>query len=160
MLNKKKKKKGKGKYYVAAGCCVAAAIFVMGLGLDIGGLGSGMGFPQFNIGQSDSNSNDDTTNNNNVTPDAPIATPPTETPPPASPPPVIEPVTLITVRGSEIVYDGSVVTLTQLRMAIEAIDEAQTLDWTLHHDNAILATMDEVQALLRELNISARETGA
>ena len=158
---KKAKKKGKGKYYAAAAGCCAIAIFLAGLGLDIGGFGSGIGFPTFNPNQNGNGHVEDAMAT--LPPETPAN--PEETPEPIEPeqPPAqevtpVEVVTLITVSGTDIIYDGRTVTTTQLRDILENIENRADLDWTLHNEHAILATISEVRGLLRDLDISPRET--
>ena len=159
-----KKKKGKTKYYAAAAGCCAIAIFLAGLGLDIGGFGSGLGLPTFNPSD----------NGNGYVADA-MATVPTENPESENPedvpeqddqpeqPPVqevapVEVVTLIRVSGTDIIYDGRTLTVAQLRGILENIENRAELDWTLHNEHAILDTINQVRGLLRDLDISPHET--
>ena len=154
----RKKKKGKGKYYVAGACACAIAIFLAGLGLDFGGLGSGLGFFP-------------SQNGNGHVEDvmAPVETNTTEVA--EYPPETVEPeqttgqevtlpevATLITVSGTNIVYDGRTLTVAQLRGVLENIENRSDLDWTLHNEHAILDTISQVRGLLRDLDIIPLET--
>lgn len=82
----------------------------------------------------------------------------TETAPPAEPTPEAEPEATddgrleIVVREDQILYEGEAVDLTALEEALLR-DYAEGVTVTLTDDHAIMATYDEVAALLASLNI-------
>jgi len=150
----RKKKKGKGKYYVAGGCACAIALFLASLGLDFGGLGSGLGFFP-------------SQNGNGYAEEAMVAVSPVpdEVENQEDPAEIedqqttgqevapVEVETLITVSGTDILYDGRTLTVAQLQGVLENIENRADLDWTLHNEHAILNTILEVRVLLRDLDI-------
>ena len=162
----KKTKKGKGKYYVAGACGCAIALFLASLGLDIGGLGTGLGLNLSGNGNGNGYVQEviapistDTVENPEDTTVIDTETE-TETVPTGQETAPVEVITLVTVSGTDIIYDGRTVTIAQLRGILENIDNITDLDWTLHNEHAILDTIMQVRELFRNLDITPLETRA
>ena len=154
MINplKKKKKGGKGKWAVGGACVAAAAL--LGLGFDVGGLGSGMGFPTFDIAnESNGSSNGSYTS----TPEIPIEVQNqeevTNTPDGTGE----EVPLLIRISGDTIVHDGQTVSINELREIVLRRSRPDDI-WEVRDERGIAIVHEEVLMMLRDNEITFTET--
>jgi hypothetical protein len=154
-INRNKKKKTGRKVAAVCACGVVAVAALNLFTLDIGGLGGEWGLPSL-INQEDNGTD------NNQAPDTPNVSDvdevpePTETPPPTLPI-IVDPLQPIRVVGDVIMHGEDEVTIDELRDIV--LEQSQPgLIWELRGERAILAVIDEVRLLLRDMDAEFRET--
>jgi len=154
LKNKKtgKKKKGGGKTKMAAGACVAVALVLSGLGLDIGGFGSGLGLPTFSPENITGSNAEDvfveipteedveltTTSDNENQEEAPLSL-------------------LIRVSGDSIIHNDQSLSIAELRELLTEVNQPEHI-WELRDEHAIMATYNEVLMLLNEKGVRYEAT--
>lgn len=149
----KKKKKG-GKTKMAAGACVAAVLLLSGLGLDIGGFGSGIGFPTF----APDNQNTNNPNAEDVFVETPLDEDSEQATPPVGEGQEELPLSLlIRVSGDSIIHNDQPLSIDELRVLLTEANQPDHI-WELQDDQAIMAMYNEVRMLLIEKGVRYEET--
>jgi len=159
----KKKKKMSLKSKAAVGGCAIIAFILATLGLDIGGLGSGMGLaiPAFAPAeqQTEHNPSDDA---NTPAPDTEQATDSQQadgdTAQGSDHEDIPEPLSrLISITGDSIIHNGQTLSPIELIEFILQVNQPDYI-WELRDDHAIMATYNEVRMLLIENDVRFEET--
>ena len=159
--NQKKKKKKYGRKVAFACCCVLLAAMLLN-GLDIGGFGSGLGIPFAGALTGDGDDSDADDQQDVDAPDLPEyigfgdrdeQDESIESVDPAVPP------RLIIVAEDRVYYDDAVVSLDELRTVLEnRITTEPNTQWELRSEHPIVATINGVRDLLRDLGVDFSET--
>ena len=153
MLKKMRERKKKLKKKLLGGGVTAACIIALlaSWGLDVGGLGSGLGLPQLN----------DLLNPDDSQPEQQPNDPVDEVQPDPSTQGAAETeqtntLLTITVYGDMILQGENPITTDSLRTLLETSDESYV--WDLNSHQAILSTYNDVLAVFLETGVSFTET--